>query len=121
MALSLHSAATAHLTCTYALRVMVIIPRRSEWWRSATLTAGPCVSLPLNRQVQTSCLVGLGRSPVRGKGSHWGVTRPRRRSSWWWLSVLSVLVAGGGLVLLAQDGTPWQVVVTGPLGSSAVS
>src|SRR5664279_208278 len=64
MALSLHSAATAHLTCTYALRVMVIIPRRSEWWRSATLTAGPCVSLPLNRQLQTSCLVGLGRSPV---------------------------------------------------------
>jgi len=43
---------------------MVIIPRRSEWWRSATLTAGPCVSLPLNRQLQTACLVGLGRSPL---------------------------------------------------------
>ena len=47
------------------IRVLVIIPRRSEWWRSATQTAGPCVSLPLNRQLQTSCLVGLGRSPVR--------------------------------------------------------
>ena len=47
---------------------MVIIPRRSEWWRSATLTAGPCASLPLNRQLQTSCLVGLGRSPVRTTG-----------------------------------------------------
>ena len=33
------------------LRVMVTIPRRSEWWRSATLTAGPCASLPLNRTV----------------------------------------------------------------------
>ena len=43
----------------------VIIPRRSELWRSATLIAGPRVSLPLNRQLQTSCLVGLGRSPVR--------------------------------------------------------
>ena len=28
------------------------------------MTAGPCVSSPSNRQVQTSCLVGLGRSPV---------------------------------------------------------
>ena len=50
------------------IRVMVIIPRRSEWWRSATQTAGPCVSLPLNRQLQTSCLVGLGRSPVSTTG-----------------------------------------------------
>jgi hypothetical protein len=36
---------TAHLTCTYALRVMVNISRRSEWRRSVALTAGPCVSL----------------------------------------------------------------------------
>ena len=28
---SLHSATTAHLTCKYALRVMVNKPRRSEW------------------------------------------------------------------------------------------
>jgi hypothetical protein len=36
---------TAHLTCTYALRVMVNISRRSEWRRSVALTAGLCVSL----------------------------------------------------------------------------
>jgi hypothetical protein len=36
---------TAHLTSTYALRVTVTMHRRSEWRRSASLTAGPCVSL----------------------------------------------------------------------------
>lgn len=48
---SLHSANTAHLTCIYALRVMVNIPRRSEWRRSIALTAGPCVSLAWNRPI----------------------------------------------------------------------
>ena len=62
---SLHSATTAHLTCINALRVLVNISRRSEWWRSATLTAGPCVSLLENRKPTTAWLVGLGRSPVR--------------------------------------------------------
>ena len=76
--------------------------------RSASV---PTLNLPLRAGTEAT---------APSKGSHWGVTRPRRRSSWWWLSVLSVLVAGGGLVLLAQDGTPWQVVVTGQLGSSAV-
>jgi hypothetical protein len=38
---------------------------RSEWRRSASLTAGPCASLPENRKPTTACLVGLGRSPVR--------------------------------------------------------
>ena len=37
---------------------------RSEWRRSASLTAGPCASLPENRKPTTACLVGLGRSPV---------------------------------------------------------
>jgi hypothetical protein len=60
---SLHSATTAHLTCRYALRVKVSIPRRSEWRRSAKQTAGPCVSLLGNRKLTTACLVGLGRSP----------------------------------------------------------
>jgi len=61
---SLHSATTAHLTCTYALRVAVNIHRRSEWWRSATLTVGPRASLPSSRQSAMACLVGLRRSPV---------------------------------------------------------
>jgi hypothetical protein len=60
---SLHSATTAHLTCRYALRVMVNIPRRSEWWRSATLTAGPCVSLLEIRKPTTACLVGHRAQP----------------------------------------------------------
>ena len=58
-------ATTAHLTCRYALRVMVNISRRSGWRRSAPLTAGPCASLRGNSQVTTTRLVGLGRSPVR--------------------------------------------------------
>src|SRR6478672_11743201 len=60
---SLHSATTAHLTCRYALRVMVNIPRRSEWWRSATLTAGPCVSLVEIGKPTTACLVGHRAQP----------------------------------------------------------
>ena len=48
--------------------LVVNIHRRSEWWRSATLTAGPCASLPSSRQSATACLVGLGRSPVRFQG-----------------------------------------------------
>jgi len=59
---SLHSATTARLTCRYALRVMVNIPRRSEWWRSATLTARPCVSLLKIGKLATTCLVGHRRS-----------------------------------------------------------
>jgi DDE family transposase len=54
-----------HLTCIYALRVEVNISRRSGWRRSATLTAGPRVSLPENRKPITAWLVGLGRSPVK--------------------------------------------------------
>jgi nucleotide-binding universal stress UspA family protein len=65
---SLHSATTAHLTCINALRVMVNISRRSEWRRSAALTAGPCVSLLENRKPTTAWLVGLGRSPVSTTG-----------------------------------------------------
>ena len=60
---SLHSATTAHLTCRYALRVMVNIPRRSEWWRSAALTAGPCVSLLEIGKPTTACLVGHRAQP----------------------------------------------------------
>ncbi len=55
---------------------MVTIHWRSEWWRSTHLTAGPCVSLPLNRLSSTASLVGLGRSPVRTRDAK---TMPQTR------------------------------------------
>jgi len=62
-------ATTAHLTCRYALRVKVNTSRRSGWRRSASLTAGPCASLPENRKPTTACLVGLGEAPLVLLGS----------------------------------------------------
>ena len=46
--------------------------RRSEWWRSATRTAGPCVSLLESRRPTTACLVALGRSPAGARPADHG-------------------------------------------------
>jgi hypothetical protein len=60
----LHSATTAHLTCGDALRITGHISRRSEWWRSTTLIAGPCVSLLESGDTGAHDSSGWGEAPL---------------------------------------------------------
>jgi hypothetical protein len=55
------------LTCTFTLLVMVNTSSEaacSGWWRSATLTAGPCVSLSENRKPARHASSGWGAAPL---------------------------------------------------------